>query len=99
MPKLFCRGLVEFNGDLVRKCNFGFLVDGQPLFVKIILAVVILAGMLSMSYIFLKSFYKTLKYCNSRKIYTRKNVKLLFYTAFLFLFFFVPSILFVLSFF
>lgn len=92
MSRTICQELVEWNGQLVSRCNFDYLTDGQPLIVKIGLATVLLTGALAMAYIFAKLIYKDVKYHkNYSKKYERKDVIMLIFYIFLFLAFIVPA--------
>ena len=94
----FCSRLVQFHGQLVQQCNFWYLTDGQPLFVKLLLAVILLTGILTLSYVFFKLTYiKIIYHKKHNKPYKAKDIKMLSYYIFLFIVFFIPAIWFVFS--
>ncbi|MBP9701937.1 MAG: hypothetical protein KBD47_03075 [Candidatus Pacebacteria bacterium] len=96
----FCRHLVEYNGELVRKCDFGYLTEGQPLFVKIGLAAIFLGGFTIVGFIFVRLAFKKIKYHKSHnRVYSGKDIKILFYYIFLALVFLVPAFIFLTGFF
>jgi hypothetical protein len=96
----FCRHLVEYNGELVRKCDFGYITEGQPLFVKIGLAAVFLGGFTIVGFIFARLAFKKIKYHKSHhRTYSAKDIKTLSYYIFLALFFLIPAVMFLTSFF
>ena len=94
----FCNKLVEYNGQLVRRCDFNFLTNGLPPIVKYGYAVIILTASLTLSYIFLKLAYKKYIYHkNYNKKYDARAVRLMSYYILLFLVLFIPAILFILK--
>lgn len=95
-PVSFCNTLVEFRGELVPRCNFWYLIDDQPLFIKLAYAGVLFAGFLVMSYIFFKLAYKKIAYHKNRP-YKSKDIRMLTYYIFLFVVFFVPAVLFAIN--
>ncbi len=96
----FCRHLVEYNGELVRKCDFGYLTEGQPLFIKIGLAAIFLGGFTIIGFIFARLAFSKIKYNMIHyRAYSGKDVKMLSCYIFLALVFLVPAVIFVISFF
>jgi len=98
MGSLFCRSLVEYNGQLVTRCNFWRLTEGQPIWVTIIYAAIILTGLLTLGLIMLKLTLKKIFYHRKyNKPYLGKDIKELAQFGFLSIVFLGSALLFIIQ--
>jgi hypothetical protein len=94
----FCNSLVEFHGQFVRRCNYQYLTEGQPLLVKIGFAIIILAGSLALSYVFFKMLRGEISRLKRIQGHRRwKDWKNCIYAAFLLLIFLSSAVLFIVN--
>ena len=80
----FCKTLVEYKGQLVPQCNFWYLTDGLPVWVKIIYGGIILTGTLALGLIVLKLVIKKIIFHHKyHKSYSSKDILILIEEGFL----------------
>jgi flagellar biosynthesis protein FlhB len=98
MGNLFCRGLAEYNGQLVKRCNFWHLTEGLPIWVTLIYAAIILTGLLTLGFIMLRLTLKKIIYLRRyNKPYSGKDIKELVQFSFLSIIFLGSALFFIIQ--
>lgn len=93
-----CQRLVEYNGGLINRCNFWYLTNDQPLWVKIPLACFIIVCILIFGLIILRLAIKQFVFHHkSHRPWTKKTIKYLIMELFLVLVSFGSLVLFVIN--